>query len=70
MKPACKRISKNHCMRLKSFFAFIFVFVLSVAVEAQIAVKGDLIWTMAGDPIQNGVILIKDGKIEKVGTKW
>ncbi|MCV4754384.1 hypothetical protein OFC37_33485, partial [Escherichia coli] len=45
----------------------IFVFVLSVAVEAQIAVKGDLIWTMAGDPIQNGVILIKDGKIEKVG---
>lgn len=68
MKPACKRISKNHCMRLKSFIAFIFVFVLSVAVEAQIAVKGDLIWTMAGDPIQNGVILIKDGKIEKVGT--
>lgn len=42
-------------------------FLLSV-VSAQIAVKGETIWTMEGEPIKNGVILIKDGKIEAVGT--
>jgi len=34
---------------------------------AQIAVKGDMVYTMAGDPIENGVVLIRDGKIERVG---
>lgn len=36
--------------------------------EAQIAVKGEIIYTMAGDPITDGVVLIKDGKIERVGS--
>ena len=35
--------------------------------EAQIAVKGETVWTMAGEPITNGVVLIKNGKIEAVG---
>ncbi len=35
--------------------------------QAQIAVKGNTVWTMAGDPISNGIVLIKDGKIEAVG---
>ena len=34
---------------------------------AQIAVKGKMVYTMAGDPIENGVVLIRDGKIERVG---
>ena len=34
---------------------------------AQIAVKGETVWTMAGEPIKNGVVLVKDGKIEAVG---
>jgi imidazolonepropionase-like amidohydrolase len=34
----------------------------------QIAVKGETVWTMAGEPITNGVVLINNGKIEKVGT--
>lgn len=33
----------------------------------QIAVKGETVYTMAGDPVQDGVVLIKDGKIEQVG---
>lgn len=41
---------------------------LSISAFAQIAVKGDTVWTMAGDPIKNGVVLIKDGKIEAVGA--
>ena len=35
--------------------------------EAQIAVKGEVVYTMDGNPIQNGVVLISDGKIERVG---
>ncbi|MEZ5426202.1 MAG: amidohydrolase family protein [Pyrinomonadaceae bacterium] len=31
------------------------------------AVKGETVWTMAGEPITNGVVLVKDGKIEAVG---
>jgi imidazolonepropionase-like amidohydrolase len=36
--------------------------------EAQIAVKGDVVYIMDGSPIQNGVVLISDGKIERVGS--
>lgn len=43
------------------------LFSLYHTASAQIAVKGETIWTMAGSPITNGVILIKDGKIEAVG---
>lgn len=37
-------------------------------VNAQTAVKGEVVYTMAGDPITDGVVLIKDGKIEAVGN--
>lgn len=36
---------------------------------AQIAVKGEIVYTMDGDPIENGVVLIRDGKIERVGRE-
>ena len=35
--------------------------------QAQIAVKGKVVHTMEGNAIQNGVVLVKDGKIERVG---
>ncbi|MEX0995194.1 MAG: amidohydrolase family protein [Balneolaceae bacterium] len=35
---------------------------------AQIAVKGETVYTMNGDPVSNGVVLIQNGKIERVGT--
>lgn len=40
---------------------------LSATATAQIAVKADTIYTMSGSPVANGIILIKDGKIEAVG---
>ena len=48
----------------------VFALLLSAsAASAQIAVKGDTIWTMAGEPITNGVVLVNaNGKIEAVGT--
>ncbi len=36
---------------------------------SQIAVKAGLLYTGAGDPIENGVVLIKNGKIDRVGTE-
>jgi imidazolonepropionase-like amidohydrolase len=36
--------------------------------KAQIAITGETVYTMAGAPIRNGVVLIKDGKIEAVGA--
>lgn len=45
------------------------VSVLSVSVFAQTAVKGETVWTMAGEPIKNGVVLVKDGKIEAIGKE-
>jgi len=42
--------------------------VSAVQIRAQIAVKGETIWTMAGEAITNGVVLINNGKIEAVGT--
>lgn len=35
---------------------------------AQVAVRGEAVYTMAGPPIRNGVVLVnRDGKIERVG---
>jgi imidazolonepropionase-like amidohydrolase len=37
-------------------------------IVAQIAVIGETVYTMAGEPISNGVVLISNGLIEQVGT--
>lgn len=34
---------------------------------AQLAIRGDVVHTMAGPPIRNGVVLVREGKIERVG---
>ncbi|BBM82565.1 amidohydrolase family protein [Candidatus Uabimicrobium amorphum] len=44
------------------------IFALLISLNAQIAVKGEVIHTMAGEQITNGVILIRDGKIAAIGT--
>lgn len=64
---------KNSKFQISNFFkiflslwAFVLLSVLSSA--AQIAVRGETVWTMAGEPLTNGVVLINNGKIEAVGT--
>lgn len=53
----------------RTFLSVLAAFLLlAPSVSAQIAVKGDMVYTMAGDPIENGVVLIRDGKIERVGS--
>jgi imidazolonepropionase-like amidohydrolase len=46
----------------------VFAVVFSFAVQAQIAVKAETVWTMTGEPIANGVVLVSNGKIEAVGA--
>jgi imidazolonepropionase-like amidohydrolase len=51
------------------FFLLLFTFHFSLlTASAQIAVKAETVWTMAGEPIANGVVLVNNGKIEAVGT--
>lgn len=35
--------------------------------DAPIAIRGETIYTMAGEPITDGIIIIRDGKIDRVG---
>jgi imidazolonepropionase-like amidohydrolase len=39
----------------------------ATAASASIAVRGELVYTMAGAPLKDGVVLVRDGKIERVG---
>ena len=45
------------------------IFFATACLSAQLAVKGKTVYTMAGDPVSNGVVLISGGKIEEVGTE-
>ncbi len=45
-----------------------FVFLPLTHAAAQLAVQAEMLYTMAGAPLKNGVVLIKEGKIEAVGA--
>jgi imidazolonepropionase-like amidohydrolase len=57
---------------LRSYFIIslllLSVFTLSSNASAQVAVRGETVYTMAGEPIKDGVVLITGGKIESVGA--
>lgn len=46
---------------------FFTAFAAAAPAAAQLAVRGETVYTMAGAPIRDGVVLIRDGKIERVG---
>lgn len=41
--------------------------VLPTIAQAQVAIRGETVYTSAGDPIKNGTIVIRDGKISAIG---
>lgn len=54
---------------LLTFLALFAIHFSLSTINAQIAVKGETVWTMTGEPIQNGVVLLNsNGKIEAVGS--
>ncbi len=61
----------DNAIRLKALVVLVTLFVvwqMSLdAVSAQVAVRGETVWTMTGEPISNGVVLMRGGKIEAVG---
>lgn len=50
-----------------SIFLFITTFLFNSSF-AQIAVKGEIVYTMEGAPVKNGLVLINNGLIEWVGS--
>lgn len=65
-KVKTRSVIMNRLMSLCSLSGLCLI--LSAAAYSQIAVKGETVWTMAGEPITNGVVLLNNGKIEAVGT--
>jgi imidazolonepropionase-like amidohydrolase len=66
------RKMKSEKLKIKTFLLIVLtLFTIHYSlftVNAQVAVKGETVWTMAGEAITNGVVLIgADGKIEAVG---
>lgn len=43
------------------------VALLPAAFAQDLAVRGEVVHTLAGEPIENGIVLIRDGKIAEVG---
>jgi len=58
---------KASAFSLRAFMVVLLSWFSSSAAEAQIGVKAETLHTLAGPAISNGVVLIRDGKIERVG---
>ena len=52
------------CLGLAGVVALV---VLAAPAAAQVAVRGGTVYTLAGAPIQDGVVVVRDGKIADVG---
>lgn len=48
--------------------ALVIAIVTAASALAQVAVRGETVYTMAGPAIRDGVVLVRDGKIERVGA--
>jgi imidazolonepropionase-like amidohydrolase len=65
---------KNYELRITNYGIKLLFLLLTahcslLTVNAQIAVRGEQVWTMtANEPIRDGVVLINNGKIERVGA--
>src|SRR5438309_12114624 len=55
---------RKYCLLVLFQLFILFLF----AQDHPIAVKGGLIYTVAGTPIENGVLIVQHGKILKVGN--
>jgi imidazolonepropionase-like amidohydrolase len=64
MKSRVRPISA-FCLLLS---AYLLVSAGASSASAQLAVRGETVYTMAGSPIRDGVVLIRNGKIERVGA--
>lgn len=54
-------------LKISLLATVVLAFVSTISAQTY-AIKGETVYTSAGEPIKNGVVLIKDGKIEQVGA--
>ncbi|MCZ6699681.1 MAG: amidohydrolase family protein [Planctomycetota bacterium] len=60
--------SGNYCAPVTSAIAGLIVgLMISSPASSQLVIRGDIVHTMAGPPIKDGVVVIRNGKIESVG---
>ncbi|HEY5884224.1 MAG TPA: amidohydrolase family protein [Pyrinomonadaceae bacterium] len=59
---------KKNCLLKATTLSLFLLFAVAPAFAQQIAVRGETVYTMAGQPITDGVVLIRNGKIERVGS--
>ena len=52
---------------MKNIFALLLLAASLATATAQTAIVGDTVYTLNGAPLKNGVVLVRDGKIEAVG---
>jgi imidazolonepropionase-like amidohydrolase len=67
--PGSSRLTYNRKQQIIALLALVSaLFFLVLPLRAQIAIQGETVHTMTGEPIRNGVVLVKSNKIEAVGS--
>lgn len=56
-----------HSGKINLFFSAFASLTFTSQLIAQVAIHGETVYTMAGDPIQQGVVVVRDGKISAIG---
>src|SRR5450631_1506105 len=56
--------------KIETFSGFLLVLFCNYNSFAQVAIKAETIYTVTGGKLSNGIVLIKDGRIEKLGTDF
>ncbi|MEE3296069.1 MAG: amidohydrolase family protein [Planctomycetota bacterium] len=54
-------------MMLRALSALLLVFLAATSASAQLAVRGKKIYTMAGPVVEDGVVIIREGKVAAIG---
>lgn len=67
MKLVINKLTKKK--QMKNLYKIVIgLLLMPFIAHSQTAIKAEIIYTVSGATIKNGVILVKDGKIEKVGS--
>ena len=57
----------NHVLRVTIAVFTVVIAVFASTANAQIAVRGETVYTMAGPPIEDGMLVVRGGKITAIG---
>ena len=67
MKLVINKLTKKN--QMKNLYKIVIgLLLMPFIAHSQTAIKAEIIYTVSGAAIKNGVVLVKDGKIEKVGS--